>query len=86
MSGYGARMANAHVYPNSKVNAVVYGTSATAEFTDDDWLDLALAALDQASNVSKRDYLIVESMLARSREADPDGHATDDAANMRLGL
>lgn len=35
-------------YSNESVNAVVYGSKATEDFSQQDWLDLALAALDQA--------------------------------------
>jgi len=34
-------------YPNKLVNDVVYGPE-TRDFTEQDWFDLAMAALDQA--------------------------------------
>jgi len=35
-------------YPNPRVNTLIYDTPATADFTKKDWLDGALAFLDQA--------------------------------------
>lgn len=32
----------------ARIDAVVYGCAATADYTREDWLRLALAALDQA--------------------------------------
>lgn len=51
-------------YPNPKVNTVVYGFSGTSGFTARDWLDLAMAAMDQSDLVDQSDYRRVVEIVA----------------------
>lgn len=51
-------------YTNERVSDVVYGSPATAEFTPIDWLDLAMASLDQAG-LSQQDQLLVGAQLRK---------------------
>lgn len=49
-------------YSNTKVSDLIYRSPATAGFTRQDWLDLAMAALDQGG-VQRREYAAIEAML-----------------------
>jgi len=51
-------------YTNERVSDIVYGSPVTAEFTPIDWLDLAMASLDQAG-MSQQDQLLVGAQLRR---------------------
>lgn len=49
---------------DSKTDAVIYGSSLTSDFTREDWIRLALAALDQAG-LDK----VTQDMITASIEA-----------------
>lgn len=67
-------------YANDKVNGVIYGANNPSNFTPRDWLDLALAALDQASLRSatyNRAYAAVEAVIAEETPEEAHESAAD---------
>jgi hypothetical protein len=55
-------------YKNTKVSDLIYRSPATAGFTRQDWLDLAMAALDQGG-IQPREYEQVEKLLPEVADA-----------------
>ena len=51
-------------YPNKLVSDVVFRTPTTSAFTRQDWIDLAMAALDQAE-LSLSEQERVESLVSQ---------------------
>ena len=51
-------------YPNKLVSEVVFRTPATSRFERQDWIDLAMAALDQAE-LSVAEQEMVESLISQ---------------------
>lgn len=70
-----------HEYPNERVSDVIFRTPATSGFTKRDWLDLAMAALDQGG-LSKRQYDAVEKLLPVLEDED-EGPETAPALTWR---
>lgn len=64
-----------HGYDNPKVNRVIYGDT-TADFDIQDWLDLALAALDQGS-VTRAKYEQIRKLLPVVETLDDEGEGPE---------
>lgn len=61
-------------YSNSRVNNAIYSPS-TSGFTQQDWLDLAMAALDQ-SGIGVALQERIEAMLPETEDAADEGGAS----------
>lgn len=61
-------------YSNARVNSAIYSPS-TADFTQRDWLDLAMAAIDQ-SGIGVALQERIEAMLPETEDAADEGGAS----------
>lgn len=51
-------------YANSRAHRLVYESDGTADFTDEDWLDCALACIDQAGFAPREQASIEQNVRA----------------------
>lgn len=58
-------VATSNEYRNPKISDLVYRSPETAEFTSRDWLELALAALDQAGSSAHDQDALRASVCAK---------------------